>query len=393
VKAVGAALAVIVALCAGLYLGGHPADLPGGLRDAFVDNGVGLDAVARKTIEERYYRATGSDRLENSSIAGMVDELRHLHKEDRYSHYFDPHELRQFRETTTGRFTGIGLSVAPVKQGLRVAAAYKGAPAAKAGVKVGDVIVAVDGHSIAGESSDAAIARIKGPTGTTVRVRVRSPGGQARTVAVKRARIVVPEVTERIIRHGAGKIGYVHFAQFTAGSNEPLRAAVQKLERRGAQGILLDLRGNPGGLLRQAVLASSIFIPKGRKVVETRSRADGNQTYRTKGDNLPARPIVVLIDRNTASAAEILAAALADDIGATVVGERSYGKGVFQQENDLPNGGALYLTTGEFFTPAGVSLFPKGIKPDRPARDLPRTRADEALARAAALLAAETQGR
>jgi carboxyl-terminal processing protease len=163
---------------------------------------------------------------------------------------------------------------------------------------------------------------------------------------------------------------------------------VRKLQRRGAEGLVLDLRGNGGGLLEEAVLTASVFLPEGETVVSTDSRTQGHTVYETKGGNLPSLPIVVLIDRNTASAAEILAAALADDAGAEIVGTRSFGKGVFQQEIGLSNGGALKLTVGEYFTPDGTNLAGKGIHPDVPARDLPGTARDEARERALEVLAA-----
>ena len=144
-----------------------------------------------------------------------------------------------------------------------------------------------------------------------------------------------------------------------------LRRAVRKLQRQGAQGLVLDLRGNGGGLLEEAVLTASIFLPEGETVVSTDSRSQGHAVYKTKGGNLPSLPIVVLIDRNTASAAEILTAALADDAGAKTVGTRSYGKGVFQQEIDLSNGGALKLTVGEYFTPDGDQPGRQGHPPRR----------------------------
>jgi carboxyl-terminal processing protease len=176
---------------------------------------------------------------------------------------------------------------------------------------------------------------------------------------------------------------------FSEGVHALLREAVEKVQKEGAEGIVLDLRGNGGGLLEEAVLTAGIFLPKGETVVSTDSRTQGHAVYKTKGGNLPALPIVVLIDRNTASAAEILTAALADDAGAKTVGTRSYGKGVFQQEIDLSNGGALKLTVGEYFTPSGENLAGKGIHPEVRVRDLPETARDEGLERALGVLAAE----
>jgi carboxyl-terminal processing protease len=184
----------------------------------------------------------------------------------------------------------------------------------------------------------------------------------------------------------------VDLAAFTEDSDEAVRAAVERVERRGAKGIVFDLRNDGGGLLQEAVKIASIFLPKGQVVVSTNSRTQGHAVYKALGGNLPARPVVMLINRETASSAEILTAALADDAHSTVVGTRSYGKGVFQQEINLSNGGALKLTVGEYFTPAGVNLAGKGIHPDVYARDNPRTKRDEALQRAFEVLAHQVRG-
>jgi carboxyl-terminal processing protease len=189
-------------------------------------------------------------------------------------------------------------------------------------------------------------------------------------------------VSDRVIETDGKKVGYVGLAAFSEGAHAALRRAVKRVRRRGARGLVLDLRSNGGGLLQEAVLAASVFLPEGTVVVTTKSRTQGDAVYEALGGNLPPLPTVVLIDRNTASAAEILTAALADEGGAKVVGARSFGKGVFQQEIDLSNGGALKLTVGEYFTPDGRNLAGSGIRPDIPARDLPETTADDALERA-----------
>jgi carboxyl-terminal processing protease len=167
---------------------------------------------------------------------------------------------------------------------------------------------------------------------------------------------------------------------------------VEKVEGEGAEGIVIDLRGNPGGLLDEAVLSASVFLPEDEVVVSTRSRTQGDSVHKTVGGNLPQLPLVVLIDRNTASAAEILTAALADAGGATVVGTRSYGKGVFQETKDLANGGALKLTVGEYFTPDGVNLARvHGIHPDVRVSDDPHTAVDEGKQRALDVLAGRAE--
>jgi carboxyl-terminal processing protease len=384
------AVALAAALCAGIWRGGPPAKLPEALRDAFVDDSAGLNAEATELIEDNYFRAVGEGELTDASLRGMVRELRRRHR-DRFSDYFSPSALARFDEAISGRFSGIGLSVTQVKPGLRVERVFAGSPAQKAGLEAGETIVSVDGHSIAGQSSRASTEKIKGPEGTEVTIGVRPQGGgKPRELRITRAEIALPVVSSRVIEVDGQRLGYLRMVTFSEGVHALLRGAAQKLRRKGVEGIVLDLRANGGGLLEEAVLSASVFLPKGRVVVSTKSRTQGDAVYRAVGGNLPPTPLVVLIDRNTASAAEILTAARADDAGAEVVGTRSYGKGVFQQEIGLSNGGALKLTVGEYFTPHGVNLARShGVHPDVRVRDDPGTRPDEALDRALGTLASE----
>ena len=387
-RTLGLLAALLAVLAGGLWLGGHPAKLPPPLRDVFVDDSAGLTAEASELIEDNYYRPVAQGELIDSSLRGMVRDLRRRN-DDRFSEYFSAAMLARFTEEIEGRFSGIGLSVTGVEAGLRVASVFKRSPAERVGIAVGETIVSVNGRSIAGLDSDAATALIKGPEGTEVTVGVRArKGGETRQERLVRAQIAVPVVSSRLETVGGEKLGYVRLAAFSRGAHGALRQAVERLQRKGVRGLVLDLRANGGGLLEEAVLAASVFLPEGETVVSTDSRSQGHTVYETKGGNLPALPIVVLIDRNTASAAEILAAALADDAGAEIVGTRSFGKGVFQQEIDLSNGGALKLTVGEYFTPDGENLAGKGIQPDVRVADRPGTPRDEAQQRALAALAA-----
>jgi carboxyl-terminal processing protease len=388
-RTLGLTAALLLVLAAGLWIGGHPARMPAVLRDVFVDESAGLTAEASELIEDNYYRQVSQGNLIDSSLNGMVRGLRRRYH-DRFSDYFSPQMLARFDEEIEGRFSGVGLSVTAAKAGLHVVRVFKGSPAEGGGIEVGATIVSVNGESIAGLGSSAATDRIKGPEGTDVTLGVRDPGsGRTRQVPLTRAQISLPVVSGRLETVHGKKLGYARLAAFSEGADAALRRAVRKLQREGAQGLVLDLRGNGGGLLDEAVLTASIFLPKGAVVVSTDSRSEGHAVYKTKGGKLPPLPIVVLIDRNTASAAEILTAALADDAGAKTVGTRSYGKGVFQQEIDLSNGGALKLTVGEYFTPNGTNLAGKGIQPDVKARDLPGTRRDEPRERALTILTTE----
>lgn len=388
--AVAFAGALVAVLCLGLWLGGHPTKLPGFLRDAFVDEPSGLTAEAAEVIEESYYRPVETTELSNASLQGMVRALRRRH-DDQFTEYFSPQSLESFNEQIEGRFTGIGLSVIPVKRGLRIAQVFPGSPAAGAGLAPGETIVSVDGSSIAGESSAEATAKIKGPEGTEVTVGVLdSDTRKVRKETMERAEVTLPNVSSRVEKRGGRTLGYVRLLSFSAGAGELLADAVRKVEDEGAEGIVLDLRSNPGGLLQEAVLSASVFLPEGDVVVSTESRSQGETVHKTVGDNLPALPVVVLIDGGTASAAEILTAALADNADATVVGTTSFGKGVFQEERDLANGGALKLTVGEYFTPDGVNLAEsKGIHPDVKVSDDPQTKADETIRRGFGVLAGQ----
>ena len=251
------------------------------------------------------------------------------------------------------------------------------------------MIVAVDGHSIAGEPADAATARIKGPPGsevTLVRRLERRQAPQAAASSGRRSRCRSRRAS--CGTPAANKVGYVQLAGFSEGAHGELRGEVEKLYGRGAQGLVLDLRGNGGGLLNEAVLTSSIFIEDGI-IVSTDGRTQPQTDYEAVGGALDPEPMVVLIDRNTASAAEILASALADHGLATLVGTRSYGKGIFQEVIELDHGGALDLTVGEYLTADGVSLAGKGIEPDVHVRDRRSTPGDEALHKALDVLAGE----
>ena len=387
-RTVGLTAALLFMLAAGLWIGGHPAKMPPPLRDVFVDESAGLTAEASELIEANYYREVPHADLIDSSLQGMVRGLRRRYR-DRFTEYFSPVILARFNEELEGHFSGIGLAVSGVTRGLRVERVFPRSPAERAGIEVGQTIVSVDGRSIAGLSSTAATARIKGPEGSEVVVGVlERRRGEVRELRLTRAEVQVPVVESRVEVVGGERLGYLRLAAFSSGAHGAVRNAVRRLQRRDVDGIVVDLRANGGGLLQEAVLTASVFLPEGEVVVSTSSRTQGETVYEAEGGNLPPLPLAALIDRGTASAAEILTAALAEEGGAKVVGRRSFGKGVFQQEVELSNGGALKLTVGEYFTPDGRNLAGTGIQPDVVASDVPSTLRDEALERALRVLAA-----
>jgi carboxyl-terminal processing protease len=389
--AVAFAAALIAFLAAGLYLGGHPGVLPGPLREAFVAETGGLSAEAAEAIEDNYYRPVGGTELSNASLQGMVRQLRKSNAEDHYSEYFSPESLESFNQQIEGHFSGIGLTVVPVKKGLRVATVFPRSPADRAGIEGGDTIVSVEGESIAGQSSGEATKKIKGPEGSQVTIGVRdAKSGKVKQLTITRAEVELPNVSGSVKAVRGRKLGYVRMLSFSEAAHAQLAKAVEKVETEGAEGIVLDLRHNPGGLLEEAVQSANVFLPEDEVVVSTKSRTQGDSVHKTSGEAISDLPVVVLVDGGTASAAEILAAALADDAGSTVVGTRTYGKGLFQEEQSLANGGALKLSVGEFFTPKGVNLAQsRGIHPEVKVQDDPATPADEAKQRALGVLAGQ----
>jgi carboxyl-terminal processing protease len=342
---------------------------------------------AQDVIEQNYFKPVQSSLLQNASVDGMISALKKRY-DDKFSHYFDPKELRQFDQTNSGQFSGVGLTVSGVKQGLQVSTVLPNSPAKSAGLKPNDVIVGVDGKSISGVPEDVAVSRIKGAPGTPVTLTIRSAGkGKPHDVKMKRASVKLPVAQGHMLHAGPTKVGYVHFATFSTGSHGELAQAIEQLDKKGARGLVLDLRGNPGGQLNESVLAASLFLKKGQRVVSTRSRTQGTKVYDAVGDQLPKMPIVVLIDHNTASAAEILSSALAEHHVATTVGTQSFGKGTFQEVIRLNGGGALDLTIGKYFTANGTSLLGKGITPDVKVQNKKGTKQDEQLQKALSVLA------
>jgi carboxyl-terminal processing protease len=393
----GLGLGLLVALVIGVWLGGHPSWIPSGLRGTFVDQG-GTQLVQQvlDDVSKNYYRRVDRNQLINKGLAGAIASLN-----DPYSHYFKPSDYHSFQNESNPHLSGIGVSVLPDPRGLRIVEVFPGSPAARAGLNRGELIVDVGSTPLANRSSAFATRLIHGRAGTRVTLTIVA-GRHRRAVSITRANVIVPVASSRLIDYQRIKLGYLQFTSFAAqGSGAELRKQVDLMRHEGARALILDLRGNGGGLLDEAVNVASIFIPDGT-IVSTAGRNQPRQVYIAKGGAIPTSvPLVVLVDRGTASAAEIVTGALQDRHRAVVVGTHTYGKGVFQEIQPLPNGGALDITVGEYFTPSGRNLGGAGvvqgrtvaegagIKPDVYAIDNPHTRPDEALAVAERTVAAK----
>jgi carboxyl-terminal processing protease len=371
-----AVAAALVALVVGVFWGGHPQSLPGALRDWLVAEDVATRAEMVKEIKDNFYKPVSKQKLEQASLKGIVESL-----DDRFSEYFTPKEAKQFAQSLGGKFEGVGMSVdsRDTKKGLRVARVFDKSPAKEAGIRPGDVIIAVNGKSIAGKPADVSTAKIRGPAGTKVTLTYRR-GKQKKTVTLKRRKLDVPLIDGRVVERGGTKIAVIRLLEFDKGAHQQLRKELDKDLKKGAKGVLLDLRANPGGALDEGVLVASSFLPKGKLVVSTRGRTQPERKYKAVGDPISANvPVVVLVDRSSASASEIVTGALRDHERATVVGQKTFGKGVFQQLEPLPNDGLLKITVGGYYLPDGENLAGDGIEPPVKAKDDPKTRRDEAL--------------
>lgn len=377
-------------LALGIYLGGHPEHLPGSIRDALVgDKDTAVLREGIDLIKHDYYRKVNEGELANSGLAGVVRALN-----DRFSHYYDPRQFKLFQQDTAGKFGGIGVTVHQDKRGLELTKVDPGSPAGQAGLRVGDVVVAVGSQSLRGKPDGYSTGLIRGAVGTTVALTVSSRG---RTLhkRLTRASISAPIVSSRMLRAGKAKVAYVSMRQFTSGVHGLVGDALRARIAKGARGIVFDLRSNGGGLVTEAQLTASLFLPQGQVVVSTGGRTRARRVLRSLGGAVSTTiPMVVLVDQDSASATEIVTGALQDHHRATVVGTHTFGKGVFQEVRQLSNGAALELVAGEYFTPDGHNVGGGGVKegkgltPDVQAPGDRHTKADDTLQAGLRVLAA-----
>jgi carboxyl-terminal processing protease len=392
-----ALVAAVLLLIAGIWLGGHPSDLPTFLRTAFVSDAQNTTVdQALSVIEHDYFRRLNQERLDDGAISGAIASL-----DDPYADYQTPQQFRSFgKAPPSGHFGGIGVEVVATSHGLLVQGVIAGTPSARGGVKAGDLIVAVGGKNLAGRPSGFATHLIQGTVGTFVKLTIKR-GARRFTVRLRRAEIaepVEPLVSGQVVTVHGVKVAVVELATFeVAGIHDEVARTLKRLLERGAKAIVLDLRDNGGGLVREAQLVASLFIRHGI-IVTTRGRAQPTQTLYATGDALaPTQPMAVLVNGYTASAAEIVTGALQADHRAIVVGTHTYGKGVFQEVRELPNGGAIAITVGEYFLPNGINLGAGGLKRGRGIEpnvvvSAPVTaHSDPALLKALALVAAHAR--
>jgi carboxyl-terminal processing protease len=316
-------------------------------------------------VQEHYVDEDKVDpnNLIEGAMRGMFEAL-----DDPHSAYLSPEEMRDLDDTTMGRFGGVGLIISKIDRGVEVVAPIEGTPAYRAGVNAGDLIVAVDGESVVDLNIDEVLSVLRGEPGSSVTMTIIRGKSLRFDVRVVRDLIEVPTVRQDMI---PGGIGYLRIIQFTPLTVDRVEEALRQFADSGYSSLIIDLRSNPGGLLSGVIDIADFFLSKG-PIVSTRSRvASENHVFYASSRNtmVPADlPIVVLIDRGSASASEILAGALQDTGRATIMGEKSYGKGSVQQIKRVGDAG-FRLTMSRYYTPLGKNIDHIGISPDVPIQE------------------------
>ncbi|HRD51603.1 MAG TPA: S41 family peptidase [Flavobacteriales bacterium] len=301
-----------------------------------------------KELNIYYVDDTQPGKLMKTGIDAMLNSL------DPYTQYIPESDIEDYRFQTTGQYGGIGALIKRKGDRMVVSEPYENYPAMKAGIWAGDEIIEVDGRAVTGMNTDEVSKLLKGQSGTTVRVITRRNGSTS-THALTREEIKIPDVPYKGIVDQANKVGYIKLNAFTQTASADVRAAMKEVKDQGATKLILDLRGNGGGLLREAVSIVNLFVGKNQLVVETRGRiSEWDKTYKTLSEPVDAdMPLVVLVDGQSASASEIVSGALQDLDRAVIVGDRTFGKGLVQQTKDLIYNSKLKVTVAKYYIPSG----------------------------------------
>lgn len=371
----------------GVWIGGHPRQtgidrLTPSVRDLLLASdrtAVGTQVLS--ILEDDYYKpidAATVRKLQDASAAALVKELG-----DPYTQYLNPEDYRTFLADRSGTYVGVGVEWRPDGDVGRIMRVVPGGPAAKAGLRAEDGIVAVDGTAVSAKDRFAAMETVKGAKGTKVTLRIVRGKQAPKDYAMTRAEIRERVVDSRVETVKGRRLGYVRLERFTEGSAKALEGRLDDLEEQKVEGFVFDLRGDPGGLVDEARAVAGLFLPEGSQVVRTRSRDGDTETLLTRGTPTIGLkvPLVVLVDGGSASASEIVAGALRDGGRAKLVGTRTFGKALIQTTRVLPDGSALKYTTASYLTPKGFDLGTRGLTPDVVIEGDATTPADEVLQR------------
>ena len=311
---------------------------------------IGLQEI----VEDDFYKDTSGDDLVQGAIKGMFSGLG-----DVYSQYYTKEEFETLKEQTSGSFVGIGVYISPTSDDdyITIIAPIEGSPAEKAGIKAGDKIVKVDGNNVYTDDSDKAISMIKGKEGTTVKLTIKR-GNKEFDIDIKREEIISKSVEGKVLDDS---IGYIKITSFNENTCDEFTEALNSLKKEDIKGLVLDLRNNPGGLLDVCSKIADELIGEGT-IVYTKDNK-GNKEYLKSDKDKLGLPIAILVNEGSASASEILTAAIVDNNEGIAIGTTTFGKGLVQSVRELKDGTGYKLTTAQYFTPNGDYINGKGIEP------------------------------
>jgi carboxyl-terminal processing protease len=329
-------------------------------RDYLDSSGTYTDDRWRQLRKDLLKKSYGGEEESYEAIRGMLDSL-----DDPYTRFLDPKEFKEMRIDTSGELMGVGIQISLDKdtKELIVVSPIEGTPASRAGVQSKDVIVSIDGTSTKGMTTEDAVKLIRGPEGTEVILGLRRKG-DVLNVPLTRARIEINAVKKALNTSPDGsKIGYIRLKQFNANASREMRDAIQELEDQDADGYVLDLRSNPGGLLEASVDIARQWLNEGI-IVSTRTREGIRDVRRATGSAITEKPMVVLINQGSASASEIVSGALQENDRAQLIGKTTFGKGLVQAVRGLSDGSGMTVTIAKYLTPNGTDIHKNGIEPD-----------------------------
>lgn len=309
------------------------------------------------TLKQDYFKDVKDSKLINGAINGMIESL-----DDPYSDYMNEEEANNFHQSISSSFEGIGAEIQEQDGHIVIVTPLKGSPAEKAGLKPNDKVITVDGKSLQGMSSTEAVTLIRGKKGTKVELSIMRTGmEEPMNVSIIRDTIPLQTVYGKMLDGGIAQVQITSFSQNTTSD---LEKVLTEMKDQGMKGLVLDLRQNPGGLLDQAINISSMFVPNGKIIFKVEDRTGKVEEYKSENQGNSTIPLVVVIDKGSASASEIFAAAASESAGIPLVGETSFGKGTVQRAQDFADGSNIKLTTEKWLTPKGNWIHEKGIKPD-----------------------------
>ena len=319
----------------------------------------------RKIIDKYYLGDIDEEKLKEGAIAGYIKGL-----DDEYTEYISKEDMADYMADATGNFVGVGVYMVQDTEAnkIMVLSPIKGSPAEKAGLQLGDYIIAVDGVTYTGEQMTEASNKIKGETGTTVKLQIQRKD-ETLDIELTRENIKVNPVEGEVLENN---IGYIEFSSFDDGTAEEFKTKFEELQGKGIKSLIIDLRNNGGGIVDEALEIANYILDKDSVILYEVDKNNNETVEKTTDDPIINMPIVILTNENTASSSEILAGALKDHKKSTIVGEKTYGKGVIQRLLTLPDGSGLKITSEKYLTPNRTEINKVGIEPDEKV-ELPET--------------------